>query len=78
LGLLLYIIIVLNKEEFMAAEMTVKELKDIIEKLPDDFKIAISADIGGDRPFNFRELKNISIDVGHSDKVVHFFGDLED
>lgn len=62
----------------MAAEMTVKELKDIIETLPDDFKIAISADVKGDRPFNFREMKNISVDVGHSDKVVHFFGDLED
>jgi hypothetical protein len=58
--------------------MTVKELKNAIETLPDDFEIAISADIGGDRPFNFRELKDISIDVGHSSKVVHFFGILEE
>ena len=33
--------------------MKLKELKNIIENLPDDFEIAISADIGGDRPFNF-------------------------
>ena len=58
--------------------MTVKELQNAIETLPDDFEIAISADIGGDRPFNFRELKDISVDVGHSSKVVHFFGILEE
>ena len=57
--------------------MTVKELKAIISTLSDDFEIAISADIGGDRPFNFRELEDISVDIGHSSKVVHFFGVLE-
>jgi hypothetical protein len=58
--------------------MKLSELKNAIETLPDDFEIAISADIGGDRPFNFRELKDISVDVGHSSKVVHFFGILEE
>ncbi len=58
--------------------MTVKELKDVIETLPDDFEIAISADIGGDRPFNFRELKDISIDIGHSSKIFLFSGMLEE
>lgn len=58
--------------------MTLKELKDVIETLPDDFEIAISADIGGDRPFNFRTLEDISVDVGYSSKVVHFFGILEE
>lgn len=58
--------------------MTVKDLKILIEKLPDDFEIDISADIGGDRPFNFRELKDISVDIGYSSKVVHFFGTIED
>lgn len=57
--------------------MKVKELKSVIEKLPDDFEIDISADIGGDRPFNFRELKDISVDIGYSSKVVHFFGTIE-
>lgn len=60
------------------ANMTVKELKSEIEKLPDDFEIIISADIGGDRPFNFYELKDISVDIGYSSKCVHFFGTLED
>ena len=58
--------------------MTVKELKKTIETLPDDFEIVISADIGGNRPFNFHELKDISIDIGYSSKVVHFFGTLEE
>ena len=58
--------------------MKLKELKNIIENLPDDFEIAISADIGGDRPFNFRELEDISVDIGYSSKVVHFFGILEE
>lgn len=56
--------------------MTVKELKKIIETLPDDFEIVISADIGGDRPFNFRELEDISVDIGYSSKVVHFLEHL--
>ena len=57
--------------------MTLKELKNMVETLSDDFEIVISADIGGDRPFNFRELEDISVDIGHSSKVVHFFGVLE-
>ena len=57
--------------------MTVRELKSEIEKLPDDFEIVISADIGGDRPFNFYELKDISVDIGYSSKCVHFFGTLD-
>lgn len=64
-----------NKES--RANMTVKELKNEIEKLPDDFEIIISADIG-DRPFNFYELKDISINIGYSSKCVHFFGTLKD
>lgn len=60
------------------ANMTVRELKSEIEKLPDDFEIIISADIGGDRPFNFHELKDISVDIGYSSKCVHFFGTLEE
>lgn len=57
--------------------MTVKELKKTIEILPDDFEVVISADIGGNRPFNFCELEDISVAVGDSSKVVHFFGILE-
>lgn len=52
--------------------MTVKELKKVIETLPNDFEVVISADIGGNRPFNFRELEDISVDIGYSSKVVHF------
>ena len=41
--------------------MTVKELKKVIETLPNDFEVVISADIGGNRPFNFCELEEISL-----------------
>ena len=58
--------------------MKLKELKNLIENLPDDFEIAISADIGGDRPFNFRELEDISVDIAYSSKVVLFSGTLEE
>ena len=58
--------------------MKLKELKERIENLPDDFEIEISADLGGERPFNFSQLKNISVDIGYSSKVVHFFGDIKE
>ena len=54
-----------------------KVLKKVIETLSDDFEIVISAYIGGNRPFNFHELEDISVDIGYSSKVVHFFGILE-
>ena len=57
--------------------MTAKELKKVIETLSNDFEVVISADIGRNRPFNFCELEDISVDVGYSSKVVHFFGILE-
>ena len=57
--------------------MTVKDLKKVIETLPNDFEVVISADIGGNKPFNFCELEDISVDIGYSSKVVHFFGMLE-
>ena len=57
--------------------MTVKDLKKVIETLPNDFEVVISADIGGNKPFNFCELEDISVDIGYSSKVVHFFGILE-
>ena len=50
--------------------MIVKELKKVIETLPDDFEIVISTDIGGNRSFNFRELKDISVDIGYSSKAI--------
>lgn len=56
--------------------MTLGELRKEIEHLPDDYEIEISADMGGDRPFNFEQLKDISVDIGYSSRVVHFFGEL--
>ena len=47
------------------------------EELEHQIEIVISTDIGGNRPFNFHELKDISVDIGYSSKVIHFFGILE-
>lgn len=58
--------------------MKLKELKDRIQNLSDDFEIEISVDLVGERPFNFEQVKNISVDIGYSDRVVHFFGDLKE
>lgn len=58
--------------------MTLKDFRELTKNLPDDFEINVSVDTSreGERPFNFDQLYNISVDIGYSSKVVHFFGDL--
>lgn len=55
--------------------MTLGELREFTKNLPDDFKIEITTDLNG--KMDFCHLDNISVDIGYSSKVVHFFGDLE-
>ena len=58
--------------------MTLKEFRERTKNLPDDFKIEVHVDMSeeGERPFNFSPLYNVSMDIGHVDNVVQFFGDL--
>lgn len=56
--------------------MTIGDFRKRTNDLADDFEIEITADVVSDRPFNFYDLENISIDIGYSCKVVHIFGDL--
>lgn len=56
-------------------EMTLGEFRKLTAGLPDDFTIEITATTGYSKyGINMETLKNISVDIGHSSKVVHFFG----
>ncbi len=56
-------------------EMTLGEFRKLTAGLPDDFTIEITATTGySGYGINMETLKNISVDIGHSSKVVHFFG----
>jgi len=56
-------------------EMTLGEFRRLTAILPDDFTIEITATTGYSKyGIDMETLKNISVDIGHSSKVVHFFG----
>ena len=58
--------------------MKLGELRNLTKNLPDDFDIEITATTGFSRyGIDMEHLKNVSVDIGHSSKVVHFFGTLE-
>lgn len=58
--------------------MTLKEFRQRTENLPDDFEIEVFVDASKERerPFDFDQLYNVSVDIGHSSKVVQISGDL--
>lgn len=56
-------------------EMTLGEFRKLTAGLPDDFTIEITATTGYSKyGIDMETLKNVSVDIGHSSKVVHFFG----
>lgn len=56
-------------------EMTLGEFRKLTANLPDDFIIEITATTGySNCGIDMETLRNISVDIGHSSKVVHFFG----
>lgn len=56
-------------------EMTLGEFRKLTTNLPDDFIIEITATAGySECGIDMETLRNISVDIGHSSKVVHFFG----
>lgn len=58
--------------------MKLGELRKYTEELSDDFDIEITATVGYSKyGIDMEHLKDVSIDIGHSSKVVHFFGTLE-
>lgn len=58
--------------------MKLGELRKLTNGLSDDFDIEITATTGFSRSgIDMEHLLGVSVDIGHSDKVVHFFGELE-
>lgn len=59
-------------------KLTLGQLRELTKNLPDDFTIEITATTGFNPFPNMENLVDVSVDIGHSDKVVHLFGELED
>ena len=59
-------------------KLTLGQLRELTKNLPDDFTIKITATTGFNPFPNMENLVDVSVDIGHSDKVVHLFGELED
>lgn len=58
-------------------KLTLGQLRELTKNLPDDFTIEITATTGF-KPFpNMENLVDVSVDIGHSDKVVHLFGEID-
>lgn len=56
---------------------TLGQLRELTKNLPDDFIIKITATTGFNPFPNMENLVDVSVDIGHSDKVVHLFGEID-
>lgn len=57
--------------------LTLGQLRELTKNLPDDFTIEVTATTGFNHFPNMEELVDVSVDIGHSDKVVHLFGEID-
>ena len=57
--------------------LTLGQLRELTKNLPDDFTIEITATLGFNTFPDMEHLVDVSVDIGHSDKVVHLFGELD-
>lgn len=57
--------------------LTLGQLRELTKNLPDDFTIEITATTGFNPFPNMENLVDVSVDIGHSDKVVHLFGEVD-
>lgn len=62
----------MNKEK-----LTLGQLRELTKNLSDDFTIEITATTDFNPFPNMENLVDVSVDIGHSDKVVHLFGEIE-
>ena len=53
------------------------ELRELTKNLPDDFTIEVTATTDFNPFPNMEDLVDVSVDIGHSDKVVHLFGEID-
>jgi hypothetical protein len=59
------------------SRLTLGQLRELTKNLPDDFTIEITATLGFNPFPDMEKLVDVSVDIGHSDKVVHLFGELD-
>lgn len=58
-------------------KLTLGQLRKLTKTLSDDFTIEITATTDFNPFPNMENLVDVSVDIGHSDKVVHLFGEIE-
>ena len=58
-------------------KLTLVQLRELTKNLSDDFTIEVTATTGFNPFPNMEELVDVSVDIGHSDKVVHLFGEID-
>ena len=58
-------------------KLTLGQLRELTKNLPDDFTIEVTATTGFNNFIDMEELVDVSVDIGHSDKVVHLFGEID-
>lgn len=58
-------------------KLTLGQLRELTKNLSDDFTIEITATTDFNPFPNMENLVDVSVDIGHSDKVVHLFGEIE-
>lgn len=58
-------------------KLTLGQLRELTKNLPDDFTIEVTATTGFNHFLDMEDLVDVSVDIGHSDKVVHFFGEID-
>ena len=58
-------------------KLTLGRLRELTKNLPDDFTIEVTATTDFNPFPNMEDLVDVSVDIGHSDKVVHLFGEID-
>ena len=58
-------------------KLTLGQLRELTKNLSDDFTIEVTATTDFNPFPNMEDLVDVSVDIGHSDKVVHLFGEID-
>ena len=58
-------------------KLTLGQLRELTKNLSDDFTIEVTATTDFNPFPNMEDLVDVSVDIGHSDKIVHLFGEID-
>ena len=58
-------------------KLTLGQLRELTKNLPDYFTIEVTATTDFNPFPNMEDLVDVSVDIGHSDKVIHLFGEID-